>query len=345
MLAKKKYLKPLLVLSALTLLLALPAAASATIAFVKGFATQTVYTAADNGKGVKKVGKGSSPHVSPDGASVAYWREGPGHSTELKVAPVGGGAGKTVMPAFQEPFELRWSPDSEFILAQRGGELGKRRLVLVTVATGEQKVLATGFFTGFSFDPEGKEVVYAKADRQNQFPPRTDVYKVSAAGGKAVALTSDHLSEYPLWGPTGQIVFVKLLEADKRKYAPKNELFLMNPNGKGVKRLTHTKVDQLLQGLFPTAWSANGNRLLTQFGGQDTSYAVGVNVRTGAQRPIVEATEQGLIGVALSPDGRTVYGSTGGFEPSNQQAVVSVPWNGGRPRTLVQGASSPSWGG
>jgi Tol biopolymer transport system component len=342
---EKKFLKPLVLVSALTLLLVLPAAASATMAFVRGTASQTVYTANDSGKGVTKVGPGANPHVSPDGASVAYWREGPGHSTELKVAAVGGGAGKTLMPAFQEPFELKWSPDSEFILAQRGGELGKRRLVLITVATGAQKVLATGFFTGFSFDPEGKEIVYAKANSGTAFPPRTDVYKVPAAGGKATALTSDHLSEFPLWGPTGQIVFVKLLEADKRKYAPKNELFLMNPNGKGVKRLTHTRVGQLLQGLFPTAWSANGRRLLTQFGGQDTTYAVGVNVQTGAQWPIVEATEQGLVGTALSPDGSTVLGSTGGFEPGSRQAVVSVPWSGGRPKVLVQGASSPSWGG
>jgi len=338
----KKFLKPLFAVSVLALFLALPAAASATMAFVKGFATQTVYTANDNGKGVKKVDKGSDPHVSPDGASVAYWREGPAHSTELKVAAVGGGAGETLMTNWQEPFELKWSPDSEFILAERGGELGKRRLVLVTVATGAQKVLASGYFTGFSFDPEGKEVVYAKSNSQN-FPPRSNVYKVSAAGGKAVALTSDNLSEYPLWGPTGKIVFVKLLEASKRKYAPKNELFLMNPNGRGVKRLTQTKVGQLLQGLLPTAWSANGKRLLAQFGGQDTTYAVGVNVQTGAQKPILEATEQGLVGAALSQDGRTVYGSTGGFEPGSKQAVVSLPWNGGRPKVLVKGASSPSW--
>ena len=338
----KKFLKPLFAVSVLALFLALPAAASATMAFVKGFATQTVYTANDNGKGVKKVDKGSDPHLSPDGASVAYWREGPAHSTELKVAAVGGGAGETLMTNWQEPFELKWSPDSEFILAERGGELGKRRLVLVTVATGAQKVLASGYFTGFSFDPEGKEVVYAKSNSQN-FPPRSNVYKVSAAGGKAVALTSDNLSEYPLWGPTGKIVFVKLLEASKRKYAPKNELFLMNPNGRGVKRLTQTKVGQLLQGLLPTAWSANGKRLLAQFGGQDTTYAVGVNVQTGAQKPILEATEQGLVGAALSQDGRTVYGSTGGFEPGSKQAVVSVPWNGGKPKVLVKGASSPSW--
>ncbi len=339
----KKFLKPLLAVSVLALFLALPAGASAAIAFVRGFATQTVYTASDNGSGVKRVGKGGEPHLSPDGASLIYRTEGPGHRPEMKLVPVAGGAARTLMTNWQEPFEVKWSPDSESILALRGGELGKRKLVLVTVATGAQKVLASGFFTGFSFDPEGKEVVYASASANNNFPPKSDVYRVSAAGGKATALTRDHLSEYPLWGPSGQIVFVKLLEGSKRKYAPKNELFLMNPNGKGVKRLTHTKVGQLVQGLFPTAWSANGNRLLTQFGGQDTSYAVGVNVRTGAQRPILEATEQGLVGVALSANGQTVYGSTGGFEPGGPKAVVSVPWGGGKPKTLVNNALLPSF--
>ncbi|MGD9735096.1 MAG: TolB family protein [Solirubrobacterales bacterium] len=340
---KKKFLKPLVTLSALCLLLALPAAASANIAFVRGFANQTVYTANDNGGGIKRVAKGGEPHLSPDGASLIYRAEGPGHRPEMKLTTVGGGAGKTLMVNWQEPFQVRWSPNSEFVLALRGGELGRRNLVLITVATGAQKVLARGYFTGFSFDPEGKEVVYGKANNGTSYPPKSNIFRVSAAGGKAEALTHDNLSEFPLWGPTGQIVFVKLLEGDKRKYAPKNELFLMNPNGKGVKRLTHTNVGQLLQGLFPTEWSANGNRLLAQFEGQDTTYAVGVNVRTGGQRPILEATEQGLVGVALSPNGQTVYGGTGGFEPRNGQAVVSVPWSGGKPRTLVRNALLPSF--
>ena len=339
---KKKFLKPLFVVSALVLVLALPAAASANIAFVRGFASQTVFTANDNGSGVKRVARGADPHISPDGASVVYYAEGPNHRPEMKLAAVGGGAGKTLMTGWQEPFNLAFSPDSEFILATRGGELGKRNLVLITVATGEVKVLDRGFFNGYSFDPEGKEIVYGKANSE-KYPPVTDVYKVSAAGSKATPLTTDHNSMDPLWGPNGEIVFVKLLDADKRKYGPKNELFLMNENGKGVKRLTHTKVGQLLQGLVPTAWSANGNRLLAQFQGQDTSYAVGVNVRTGAQRPILEATEQGLFGVALSANGQTVYGATGGFEPGGQKAVVSVPWNGGKPKTLVNNALLPSF--
>jgi hypothetical protein len=330
-------------LVAATLVLALPvAAASANIAFTRGTVRTFVYTANDGGKSVKKVGEGRNAFVSPDGASLVYYHEGPAHTGEMKLTTVGGGAGKTLMRSWQEPFALVWSPNSEFVLAERGGELGKRKLVLVTVATGAQRVLADGYIHGFSFDPEGKEVVFAKSNTE-KYPPKSDVFIVSAAGGKVTALTSDHRSEAPIWGPTGKIAFVKQLGANSRKYGPKTEIYLMNATGKGVKRLTHTKVDPLLIGLFPTAWSANGKRLLAQFGGQDTSYAVGVNALTGAQKPIVEATEEGFVGTALSSDGKTVFGYEGGFDPGNAHRVVSVPWSGGKARILVNNASEPSF--
>jgi hypothetical protein len=336
--------KPLVALAALTLFLILPAAAQATIAFVRGNVAGTVYTSGDNGKGVQKIGKGSTPHVSPDGASVVYDLEGPNTDAEMKITAADGssGAGKTLMKGWREPFVTVWSPNSEYVLAERGGEIGIRKLVLITVATGAQKVLASGYFSGFSFDPEGKEIVYAKSNVE-KFPPHSDVFRVPVAGGKAVALTHDHLSMYPVWGPSGKIVFVKLVEGNKRKYAPKNELYLMNPQGQQVKRLTHTKVDELLQGLFPTAWSGNGKTILAQFGGQDTTYAVAVDAQSGAQKPVLEATEQGLEGSAISFDGRTVFGSDGGFEPGPQRTVVSV--TGGKSKVLAAHAYTASFGG
>ncbi len=334
-----KTLAPLLVAA---LLLALPVAAEANIAFVRGGANPAVYTASDSGMGIHKVGGGRNPHLAPDGATLAYFHEGPGRKPELKLVPVDGSGGETLISGWQEPFELEFSPDSEFILAERGPEIGNRKLVLITVATGAQKVLASGYFYGFGFDPEGKQVVYAKANSE-KYPPQTDVFRVSAAGGKAVALTKDHASEYPLWGPTGKIVFVRLLDASKRRYGPKNELYLMNETGGQVKRLTHTAVDPLLQGLVPTAWSGDGKRILSQFGGQDTSYAVGVNAQTGAQKPIVEATEEGLVGSAISFNGQTVFGYEGGFDPGNPHNVVSV--TGGKTRVLVRNGAEPSFGG
>ena len=346
-LAKPKLLLPALVIAAL---LALPAGASATLSYVKNPFNSTVFVANDDGSGAKKVEAGHNPHVAPSGLSVAYLHEGPKNAQELKIAPATGGPGKALMTNLREAFYVTWSPDSASIAALRGPELGKRKLVVIDVATGLQSAVAQGFFSGFSFSPDGTEIAYAVAPSE-KYPPRSDVFRfpvpipgvVNVRAPEPVRLTRDHRSSQPLWGPE-KIVFVKTLDGKKRKYGPKNELFLMNTEGKQVKRLTHTKVPPLLQGLFPTDWSANGSRLLTEFQGQDTSYAVVVNPKTGAQRPVAGTGESGFVGTDLSADGSTVLGFNGGFDVGlRNNKVQTVPYGGGKPKTLVKEAYEPSW--
>ena len=55
---------------AVAALLALPAAANATLTYTKGFTKPQVYIAEDNGKGAKSIGVGRNSHVSPDGETV-----------------------------------------------------------------------------------------------------------------------------------------------------------------------------------------------------------------------------------------------------------------------------------
>lgn len=330
---------------AATALLALPAAAQATLTYVKNPFKPVVFIANDNGGGAFKVGPGSNPRVSPDGKTIAYLHEGPGHAQELKLAPAEGGPSRTVLAGLRDSIYLAFSPDSRTIAALRGPELGKRKLVLVDVVSGTAlRTVASGYFSGISFSPDGTELVYAKANSE-KFPPKSNVFTAPTAAGKSVPITSDGVSQAPLWGPGGKVVFVKQLGAKQRKYGPKNELFLMNPNGSQVKRLTTTNVGPLLLGLTPTAWSANGRRLLAEFGGQDTSYAVTVNPRTGAQKPLDKMGdgEQGFVGTALSSDGSTVLGSTGGFEPGPDHRIATIPYGGGKVKTLVKGGFEPDW--
>jgi Tol biopolymer transport system component len=345
--AKPKLLLPALVIAAL---LALPAGASATLSYVKNPFNSTVFVAGDDGSGARRVERGQNPKVAPDGLSVAYLHEGAKGAQELKIAPATGGPGRTLMVNLREAFYVAWSPDSKTIAALRGPELGKRKLVAIDVATGLQSVIAQGYFSGFSFSPDGTEIAYAVA-KSEKYPPRSDVFRfpvpipgvVNVRAPEAVRLTSDHRSSQPLWGPQ-EIVFVKTLDGKRRRYGPKNELFLMNSQGKEVKRLTHTKVPALLQGLFPTDWSASGNRLLTEFQGQDTSYAVVVNPKTGAQRPVAGTGETGFVGTDLSADGTLVLGFNGGFDPGiRNHKVQTVPYGGGKPKTLVKEAFEPSW--
>jgi len=333
-------------LLAVVALLAVPAAAQATLAYTTHLFHPHVVVAQNNGKGAKAIGAGTNPKVSPDGKLVAFEREpSNGKGPEMKLYDVATGKTKTIFSPWRESYTFAWSPDSTMLAALRGGELGSRTLFVVNVETGKATRIATGYFNAVSFSPDNKEVVFGLGSKE--FGGKINIVRGPVAGGPTSPLTHDGISGWPLWGPQGQIVFVKQLNAKQRKYGPKNDLFLMNANGKGVKRLTHTKVDALTAGLFPTAWSASGNQLLAEFGGQDTSYAVAVNPKTGAERNLSPGnTETGFAGVALTPDAKTVLGYIGGYEGGgNSLKIASVPYTGGKPKVIVNGGFNPSWGG
>jgi Tol biopolymer transport system component len=342
-------LKLIPALLAVAALLVAPAAANATLAYTTNiFHPHVTVAKNDNGKGAKRIGAGSNSKVSPDGKLVVFEREGgKNKGPEMKLYDVATGKTKTIFAPWRESYSFAWSPDSTMVAALRGPEIGKRTLAVVDVETGKQTKIASGYFNGMSFSPDGTELVYGLEANELDYPPKTDLVRAPVTGGSTSPLTHDHISGWPLWGPTGQIVFVKQLNAKQRKYGPKNDLFLINGNGKGVKRLTHTKVDQLTAGLFPVAWSASGNQLLTNFGGQDTQYAVVVNPKTGKETNLSPAnSETGFVGVSLTANGKTVLGYLGGFEgPGSQLKIASVPYTGGKPKILLTGGFSPSWGG
>jgi Tol biopolymer transport system component len=333
-------------LVAAILVVLLPASAHATLVFERGFSSPTVWAANDDGSGARRLANGSMPRISPDGSTVVYSVTPPGseYRPNLVVASVSGGATRTLASGWRNPYAFAWSPDSKRIATVIGAELGAQQLVVIEVATGATRTIASGYFYGVSFSPDGNTLVYGRAASES-YPQRSDVYTASVAGGAPRAITSDRRSLSPLWGPRNKIVFVKLVEGDRRRYGPKNELYLMSPNGSGVKRLTHTKVGQLVQGLTPTQWSAGGGRLLSEFGGQDTSYAVTVNPSSGAQRALAGGPRGTFVGSGLSADGRTVLGFTGGFEPGPKHNIVTIPYGGGREKVLVRNGLDPDWSG
>lgn len=341
-------LGPLLLAGAFLLF---PASSQATLVFTRNPLNPTVYVANDNGSAARKVAPGSNPRVSPDGQKIVFFRSGKGQQpSKLMVASTAGGTPSGIALNWRDPFVFDWSVDSTAVAVVLGPEPGKQRLTTIDLANGAQRVIARGYFNGVSFAPQGGQLVYGRATSES-FPPRSDLYQfdipipgaVNVAAPRPHRLTSDHRSFAPLWGPNGKVVFVKHLGEKSRKYGPKNDLFLINLNQGKVKRLTHTKVDPLLSGLSPTEWSSNGTRLLAEFGGQDTSYAVTVNPKTGAERALTKEREVGLVGTALSRDGKFVLGSIGGFEPGPGHKVVSIPYAGGKPTVLANNASEPDW--
>jgi Tol biopolymer transport system component len=329
-------------LFAVVALLALPAAAGATLTYTKGFLKPHVYYAEDNGKGAHQVGVGRNSKISPDGETLIYEKE-TSSSAEMRLYSIALGKSQRLLNPWRESYVFAWSPDSTMIAALQGPLDGKATLRIIDLESGKRIKVATGYFNGVSFSPESDELVYGVANSPN-YPPKSDIYKYSVETGKTVKLSHNGTSVSPLWGPAGQIVFARQLGAKSRKYGPANQLFVMNEEGQRISQVTHTEVNPLAQGLSPLAFSENGNRLLTEFGGQDQSYAVAVNLVTGAEKALTKDPETGFVGAAISPDGTTVLGTAGiGFGDSPDPKVVTVPFGGGRQKVLVDGAYEPGW--
>jgi Tol biopolymer transport system component len=330
-------------LAAAVALLALPAAANATLTYTKGFNKPRVYIAQDNGKGAKQLGLGNNSRISPDGEWVVYERQSGNHE-EMRLYKTSNGKSERLLGNWDESYVFAWAPDSEWLAALTGSNgTGPSTLILISLENGKRVKIASGYFNGVSFSPESDEVVYGVSKAQT-IPLKSDVYKASVEGGTPTALSHDHNALNPLWGPKGEIVFARQLGIKTRQYAPANQLFVMNDEGQRISQLSHTKVDPLAEGLAPLAWSANGARLLAEFGGQDQSYAVALSAITGAEIKLTKDPESGFQGAALSADGNAVLGTTGlGFGGDLKPKVVTVPFTGGPQKVLVVGGYSPSW--
>jgi Tol biopolymer transport system component len=253
--------------------------------------------------------------------------------------PAAGGAAR-VLARDVHFGSFAWSADGRYVAVQTGPLNGRQRLTLIDRTAGTSRTVASGAFYGASFSPAGDQLVYARAARDALFPTvRLEV--AAAAGGLPRVLSQDGRAMSPLWGPQ-RIAYARYQRPARRGDGPKLNLWLLNPDGTGRRQLTHDRVPFLLAGLTPTAWSADGTRLLAEFGGQDTAYAVTVDPATGAER-VVGTKSQGFLATGLSADGSTILGSSGGFEWPRPAHIVTAPYTGGTPKTLVARGQSPDW--
>jgi Tol biopolymer transport system component len=326
--------------------LAAPAAARAGLVYDKGVSSShpSVWIANDDGSAPRKLAShGAYPRISPDGQTVVY--EQPSAKANqyrpslMKVPAAGGTPAKLLSPVWS--FDaFAWSPDSRTIVTSTGPEVGRHRLVAVDVATGATRTLARGAFFGASFAPNGTAVAYGRAPNGN-FPFRGEVFTVPVGGGAPTQITQGGRSLYPVWGPNG-IAIDRQRKSTHRHDAPKQDIYMVNPDGTGLRRVTRTRVPFLLTGLQPLGFSADGAHLLAEFGGQDTSYAETVDPVTGAAK-VVGRRSDAIVGFRISRDGSTVLGATGGFEPPGPHNVVTIPYAGGRPTVIVRHAYDPDW--
>jgi hypothetical protein len=323
------------------------APAHATLVYTKNVVSTkyraSVWVANDDGSSPRRLVTGRSPNLSPDAKHVVFARPTRDYEHEdiqLRVIPTAGGTARTLLRRLNGIFSIEWSPDSRHVLALGGPRFGPHHLKLLDAATGAARTVAKGYFFGFSFSPDGERLVYSRAPQETQ-AISSDLYTAAVAGGAPKHIATSAPALYPVWGPQ----YIAYSQARLRKnVGPAYQIHRINPDGSGHAVITRTKVAPLVWGLTPTAFAADGTRLLAQFGGQDTSYAVGVDPATGAERLIGPRSEtQGFVASAISKDGETVLAASGGWDESNKGDVVTVPWAGGKPTVVVRNADEPDW--
>ncbi len=86
---------------------------------------------------------------------------------------------------------------------------------------------------------------------------------------------------------------------------------------------------------------ADGRALLAEFGGQDTSYGETVSPTGVVSR--LGPRGANYIGFGISHDGSTVLAGHGFADPGGLHDIVTIPYRGGAPKTLVTNAFWASW--
>jgi hypothetical protein len=336
-----------LVLAAIAVPAAVGETTPALITYDTGTATAGpfVWVANSTGGGARRLGPGDQPLMSPSGAYVAAGLNN-SKGAALDLYSISAGSSHGFFNAKAESAQpLAWSPDSRYVAVELSSTQLKARgdgLAVIDTTTMRATMLVSGAtIAGASFNPAasgGDRLVYGIYNANDPIGP-ANLYTVGPTGADSTQLTHDNRSLLPVWGAKG-IVYVRETSRGKQ-WAPVFQLWLRQ--GSRSIQLTHLKVDKLVSGLAPLSISSDGNRILAEFGGQDTSYAWTVQISPRRVEQVRNGTDQDLQAGQISRDGTRVLISADAFmEPPSHGMVESVPFGGGKPTRLARGAD-PSW--
>jgi WD40 repeat protein len=291
---------------------------------------------------------GERPVISPDGRWVAYTA---GKSTYL--VPTTGDHPRLISDGIIGG--IRWSPDSERIVATGAGAT----LVSIDVTGRKEEVtlLGHGAISDWSVSPDGTQIVFAATqDRSDKGSgaEESDLFVASLDGGDAKQITDDGISGFPVWGPKS-IAFAKLisclspapkeaLDGCKNNTWGRYELWQVQPDGSRRRPIIAPLPERFLGqgyiGLVPIDWSADGRALLAGWFNEWGRIPIAVDPQTGYARELA-----GSDAVALSRDGGLALvesiDNVGSYPKRN--TVLIVPYAGGKANVVARGATAASW--
>jgi Tol biopolymer transport system component len=185
------------------------------------------------------------PSWSPDGRFIAY-RSEPHEYPELWVmTPDGTGQHRLTWDGgFPD-----WSPDGSMIAyAPGGGPSGRSSIAIMNAdGSGRRRLPHTDYGELPSWSPDGKRIAFS-----NNLSGEGLMYIVDVDGSRVMDLSTVGEGKQVAWSPDGR----SILFASSRDH-PDNyrDIYVMRPDGSGVKRLTHVRAET-------PAWSPDGRYIV-----------------------------------------------------------------------------------
>ena len=246
---------------------------------------------------VRQLAVGSAPAWSPDGARLAYARNG-----QVYVANADG-AGEVAVGAGDAP---SWSPDGGALAVSRPDGLGIAQIYVLHLSDGSATQLTFGTTSALlpAWSPDGATIV---------FDTQSTLYAVSPQGGGVRAITLPvQVNGGAAWAPDGARLAV---------VAANGQVWIANADGSAAHQVTYTLIGPESSPERP-AWSADGGQI---------AWAQGPDLCVTDPRGTVRRltfTQQGQpFQAALpswQPGAQAIVAASGG--PSN---AMSCDWNPG----------------
>ena len=215
-----------------------------------------------DGSNLKQITSGRTPHLSPawspDGRFVAYTSFESGNP-HIYIYDTANGKKRRLTNTRGLNSGANWSPDGKFIVytASNGGDTD---IYLLPSKGGGRKLLikGSGLDVDPKFSPDGKLLAFVSGRYGN---PHIFVSRLSYTSGRPRVVSDSRLTyagwynSTPAWAPDSDRIIFGGYDKDINRY----DIFIMNPNGSNLERLTLKTGDN-----ESPSWSPNGQMIVFQ---------------------------------------------------------------------------------